>query len=253
MTGKSRIRRSKELLEKYERLMYRSNSKKGKEIARSLRNKLGLGCKTVNLDQLLNVEVEEDFTTLLSSGFRSKGDGVLRSSMFKDMSKLRRGFVESVQESYKFAPSLNSPSFAGIALDYSICKRLVKSGFSEPSQGFIEIGNYVVAAKPDSMPNNSKYGGIEETKSVRVLGSLRSEQLHGFVMQAGLALAANIECLDEESDQLLLIIVERNKIGISKKIGYVALIINRAGAYALENAEAMIEEIELDFDLRGCE
>ena len=72
-------------------------------------------------------------------------------------------------------------------------------------------------------------------------------------MQAGLALAANIECLDEESDQLLLIIVERNKIGISKKIGYVALIIKGAGAYALENAEAMIEEIELDFDLRGCE
>ena len=83
----------------FEGLEYRSCSKKGKGIARSLRNKIGLGCKTV--------KVEEDFTTLLSSGFRSKGDGVLRSSMFKDMSKLRSGFVESVQESYKFAPSLD--------------------------------------------------------------------------------------------------------------------------------------------------
>lgn len=253
MAIKSRSRRSKELLGKFENLRYCSNSKKSKEIARSLRNKLGLGCKTVNLDQLLNVEVEEDFTTLLSSGFRSKGDGVLRSSMFKDMSKLRRGFVESVQESYKFAPNLKSPSFAGIALDYSISKRLVKSGFSEPSQGFIQVGGYTIAAKPDGMPNNARYGGVEETKSVRTLGSLRFEQLNGFVIQAGLALSANIESLDEDSDKLLLLIVERNKLGISKQIGYVALIIQGAGAYALEKARAMIEEIELDFDLRRWE
>ena len=104
--------------------------------------------------------------------------------------------TESVQESYKFAPSLDSPSFAGIALDYSICKRLVKI-----------LRNYVVAAKPDSMPNNSKYGGIEETKSVRVLGSLGlSYWIH-------------------EGNCCLLL------------LGLVALIIK---SYALENAENKI-------------